>query len=629
MINLPSPDAWMPAARRGAIIRFWIWYWVVFFTLLPWMLLRQIGVTLGDLVQAWWTCDRRYHFFAGELAVGFVGAGELLITAGMFGERFTWLRWRDVVIDPGPVKSRLQVAAGLAAEPPIAAVVCTHFHEEHSGNAAWLANRAGVPLFGSERTLAAARQPEIVPEGRRLLMGQPTAELGVRLALLTAEIVTPMTRLLVIEAAGHCAGHLALYEPERRLLFAGDAFLHELFTAPNCESDARVWIATLERFAALDVHTLIGAHGCIYSCDPELPPQFAAVRRADPNCMIRNKLAFMRWAQNVVATGEARGLPYSVIEACLFPWQRQWSWRTWFHDEGFRLLTGGEFSRTHFVRSLSATPQAVPIRFPWFVRHVHGLALRGPELLRIHLLAAQPLPVLVIAGSILVSIAVLDVVPLLVSNDVVIPPISLINNGALALLAVDQAPWLLLVFALWCWWWAVIGGAVTRVMGLAVAGLPSESFVISLRICTAPGLFVPSALASCCLMAIALAPRWPWLLLAVPPVWLVAGFLYGAMCIDRATVRSACATLWQRLCSPWKLVQAQAVFLVSFALSTAMVYVLVAGWWLLAALFGGGWFTTLTMLLTAPAFIYGLGYTTANLKSLQLWLYVSGKPTNV
>jgi hypothetical protein len=84
--------------------------------------------------------------------------------------------------------------------------------------------------------------------------------------------------------------------------------------------------------------------------------------------MIRDQLAFLRWARDVVAAGERRGLPYSVIEACLFPWQHWWSWHNWFTDESGRLFSAGEFSRTYFVRSLSKTPERVPARFPPFVR---------------------------------------------------------------------------------------------------------------------------------------------------------------------------------------------------------------------------------------------------------------------
>jgi hydroxyacylglutathione hydrolase len=89
--------------------------------------------------------------------------------------------------------------------------------------------------------------------------------------------------------------------------------------------------------------------------------------------LIGDKLAFMRWAQDVVSEGERRKLPYSVIEACLFPWQRRWAWQTWFTDEGGRLFSAGEFSRTYFVRSLSRTPERVPPRFPPFARLVDRL----------------------------------------------------------------------------------------------------------------------------------------------------------------------------------------------------------------------------------------------------------------
>lgn len=113
---------------------------------------------------------------------------------------------------------------------------------------------------------------------------------------------------------------------------------------------------------------MIGVHDKVVSSDPELTRSRSAVERGDPNVMLMDKLTFTRWAQEVVSEGERRGLPYSVIEACLFPWQRWWSWHNWFTDESARLFSAGEFSRTHFVRSLSLTPERVPYRFPAFVR---------------------------------------------------------------------------------------------------------------------------------------------------------------------------------------------------------------------------------------------------------------------
>jgi cysteine-rich repeat protein len=51
------------------------------------------------------------------------------------------------------------------------------------------------------------------------------------------------------------------------------------------------------------------------------------------------------------------------IEASLFPWNRTWSWKNFVADELARLLSGGEFSRTHLVRSLARYPERVPPRF--------------------------------------------------------------------------------------------------------------------------------------------------------------------------------------------------------------------------------------------------------------------------
>ena len=62
------------------------------------------------------------------------------------------------------------------------------------------------------------------------------------------------------------------------------------------------------------------------------------------------------------------------------------------------------------MRNTSATPERVPVRFPAFLKIAKPLAALGPELLRIHLLAGRAESVLVIAGSIGVSAAILALV---------------------------------------------------------------------------------------------------------------------------------------------------------------------------------------------------------------------------
>ena len=161
----------------------------------------------------------------------------------------------------------------------------------------------------------------------------------------------------------------------------GIPFLHTVFTSPNRDVSGADWIRTLERYDRLDIKTMVGTHGYVHTIDAKIPRIRFVVRREDPREMIRDKLKFMRWAQSVVLEGERRRMPYSVIEASLFPWQHWWSWHTWFTDESGRLFSAGEFSRTHFVRSLSATPERVPPRFPPFARFVSWIS--GRRLLRL------------------------------------------------------------------------------------------------------------------------------------------------------------------------------------------------------------------------------------------------------
>lgn len=371
MRKLPNiDDRLFPAHTHRAIRNFWIAYWAWFFLLLPWMLIRQAFVSLHQLLGAVWTWNRRVDLLDGSLTLVFMTSAPSLAVTLLFGERFTAIRYRDVLIDPGPLLGRRRLADYLRdCATPIRAIVATHAHEEHIGNTGLASALTGAPVYATPTTLAAIRTPEVLSAARRTFIGQPERMEG-DLRRLGASVVTDAVVLQVVESPGHCDGHASVLDTERGVLFAGDSFMHTVFTSPNKDVSGDEWIATLERYGAWDIRTMVGTHGYIYSCDPALPPALFLVKRADPNQMIRDKLRFLTWARDVVAEGERRELPYSVIEACLFPWQRWWSWHNWFTDESGRLFSAGEFSRTFFVRSLSRTPDRVPARFPPFVRLV-------------------------------------------------------------------------------------------------------------------------------------------------------------------------------------------------------------------------------------------------------------------
>jgi hydroxyacylglutathione hydrolase len=366
---LPRIETLFPDHNRQTLVRFWIKYWLWFFALLPWMLFRQIGISLLQCAGALWTWNRDVRFLDGALHLIFMNNLPSLVLTTIFGERFTAIRYQDALIDPGPPFGRAQLARYLQRQAPtLGAIAATHAHEEHIGNAALAAAITGAPVYGTAVTLEALRHPEVLSLPRRLFIGQPEPADAAQTRLLPAVLTTPSLCLEAIPSPGHCDGHASLFDRARGILFAGDSFLHTVFTAPNRDVSGAEWIRTLEAYCQLDIRTMVGAHGHVYSVDDAIRPRWFVTRRADPKQMIRDKLMFMRWAQNVVWEGERRGLPYSVIEACLFPWQHWWSWHTWFTDESGRLFSAGEFSRTYFVRSLSRTPDRVPARFPPFAR---------------------------------------------------------------------------------------------------------------------------------------------------------------------------------------------------------------------------------------------------------------------
>jgi hydroxyacylglutathione hydrolase len=616
---MPFPQPSFPSNGRGSIARFWIVYWLWFFLLLPWMLVRQLLVSGYQLAGALVTWNRRIALLDGSLEIQNMSGASALIATVLFGERFACTRYRDVLVDPGPLFGRRVLERWLSKGPPIRAIVATHGHEEHIGNVAFASRLTGVPVFGSAATLAAIAGPENISVPRKLLMGQPEAGPLTDCRLLGEELSTPDAVLRALPSEGHCKGHASLYDPEHRILFAGDSFLHTVFTAPNRDVSAADWIATLRLYQSLDVATLIGSHGCVFSSDQAIPTVPFVVRRRSPNEMIARKLDFTVWAAAVVAEGERRGLPYSAIEACLFPWQRSWSWGNWFGDESWRLFSAGEFSRTHFVRSLSRTPQAVPHRFPRFEAlraRIGGAIERDKELLRIHLLALHPTNVLGIVLGIALS---LGPSALFARSDRPGLPWLQALIGLPMLVAGRRWGQIGMLFGWWVVVWATLGGAVTRQMALSMSRADPEPFWKSLRFCCRPALAFPSALASLCFFFLLLSQRSLLFLVPILPVWLYAGFVYGPLVTERVPLSTALAIAHSRIHNFRRLMRLQARFLFSFSLTTGLIY--------LAALLGSlalaGVLGTVDAI--APIVVlcgYALGYTTANLKSLQLFLYL-------
>ncbi len=122
------------------------------------------------------------------------------------------------------------------------AIVLTHHHADHVGAAAWLASRAGLPIWAHARTAALL---EGVLEVDRAL--EPGEQLGT---------------FTIHHTPGHASGHIVLHDAARGILIAGDmvATIGTIIVDPP-DGHMASYLASLRALMALGAKLLVPAHG--------------------------------------------------------------------------------------------------------------------------------------------------------------------------------------------------------------------------------------------------------------------------------------------------------------------------------------------------------------------------------
>jgi len=301
------------------------------------------------------TYNKRLDLLNGKLTVFFLNGTLPNTVPLLFGELFTAVVYDGVAVDPGSPKMRRSLAGHLRrAKPRIAKVIATHAHEEHVGNLNWLSELSGAPVWVSERTAQFLTPFKKLPWVRATIIGQPP-DLKPPYHVLGETVDTESGCLQVLATPGHCDDHIVLYDPQEKLLLAGDAFMGSYFATPNPDVDSLKWLASLERLMKLDIEILVEGHGHIHTLRADIPDFPGVVIRQNPKVAMSQKLEYLRWLRQQIEAGFQEQLPVRVIEASCFPWSRRTSWESCATDECIRLLSLGHFSRTELVRSFVRT----------------------------------------------------------------------------------------------------------------------------------------------------------------------------------------------------------------------------------------------------------------------------------
>lgn len=241
-----------------------------------------------------------------------------------FGMMFRFFIYHvdGLLIDTGPLCGRREVTAFADAYQP-QKIVLTHYHEDHTGNAAWLAERYQSSLFMSEKTSKIIENPPRIPFYRRRVWGQMEPAVGESLG---ERIKTEHHHFRLLPTPGHSQDHIALIEEEQGWLFTGDLFLATQLKYGMREESVGDHIRSLKKVLSYPIKTVFCSHAGV------VPNGHEALSK---------KLHYLEELQ--ARTRDLRQQGYSVQEIARRLLSRK-QMVEWF--------SGGEMSPVHLIQSI-------------------------------------------------------------------------------------------------------------------------------------------------------------------------------------------------------------------------------------------------------------------------------------
>jgi glyoxylase-like metal-dependent hydrolase (beta-lactamase superfamily II) len=229
-----------------------------------------------------------------------------------------------LLIDTGCSYTVSELVDYLEKSPPELAVN-THYHEDHIGANRRIQTRFGINIYAHPASIPLIGRKAVLFPYQELTWGYPEPSEVLPIA---TSIRTKKFSFEVIEVPGHSPDHIALIERSRGWCFTGDVFVGRRVKTIRPEEDMEITIASLRKLARLDAKRLVllTSLGQIFEDGREA---IASLEKfiTDISARVRESNA------------RRRSIPEIVMDI--------------FGGEDPRaLLTNGEFSREHLIRSI-------------------------------------------------------------------------------------------------------------------------------------------------------------------------------------------------------------------------------------------------------------------------------------
>lgn len=215
------------------------------------------------------------------------------------------------LLDPGPTQPTEQARLFEVTDryrPD--AVILTHHHPDHIGAATESARRYRVPVL-AHRLTAGLLEGKVAVD--RYLQDGDQVDLG------QAPWGSQRWAMQAVFTPGHAPGHLAFYQPDYQLLFAGDMLstISSVVITPE-DGDLALYLSSLQRLKGYPTRLLLPAHGGASTNAAKLLEEAIAHRQSREKQLLETLGEKPRTIEEL-ALEMYRGFPESVLK--LARWQ--------------------------------------------------------------------------------------------------------------------------------------------------------------------------------------------------------------------------------------------------------------------------------------------------------------------